>query len=214
MRHIIKKTFLIFLSSIGIAFFILAGRLGYNFFTDNVHTVIPGEIYRTAQLDHAGLKKYTKQLDIKAIINLRGVWKNDHWYQVESQFAKKHYLHYYPIQFSAYELPSKQELRELVQLLETAPKPLMVHCEGGADRAGMAAAISVILFDHQATFSQIQRQVSWRYNVISSRTAGYQMLRNYFAWLKQNHYRHSTQKRFLVWLALPVEMKPYYGWFL
>jgi undecaprenyl-diphosphatase len=212
--RIIKKTSLIFLSVIGITVLIIASHLGYNFFSGNVHTVIPGEIYRTAQLDKSGLQKYTKQLDVKTIVNLRGVWKNDSWYQVESQFAKKNNLHYYPMQFSAYNLPSKQELRDLVELLETAPKPLMFHCEGGADRTGMAGAISIILFDKNPSIAQIKRQASWHYNAISSRTVGYQVMRNYFAWLKANHYRHSTKQRFLAWLDLPVEMKPYHGWFV
>ena len=212
--RIIKKTSLIFLSVIGITVLIIASRLGYNFFTDNVHPVIPSEIYRTAQLDKAGLEKYTQQFGIKTVINLRGVWKNDHWYRVESQFAKKNNLNYYPMQFSAYDLPSKQELRDLVQLLETAPKPLMFHCEGGADRTGMAGAISIILFDKNPSMAQIMRQASWHYNAISSRTVGYQVMRNYFAWLKANHYHSSTKKRFLEWLDLPVEMKPYHGWFV
>src|SRR3990167_8960082 len=114
--RIIKKTSLIFLTVIGLFVLYVASHLGYNFFTGNVHTVIPNEIYRTAQLDKVGLQKYTKQLGVKTIINLRGVWKNDHWYQVESQFAKKQHLNYYPMQFSAYDLPAKQALRELVHV--------------------------------------------------------------------------------------------------
>ncbi len=211
--RIIKKIVLIFLSVIGILFLIFASHLGYNYFSGNVHSVIPGEIYRTAQLDKAGLEKYTKQFGIKTIINLRGVWKNDHWYQVESQFAKKNNINYYPMQFSAYDLPSKQALRNLVKVLETAPKPLMFHCEGGADRTGMAGAISIILFDKNPSITQIERQASWHYNAISGRTVGYQVMRNYFAWLKVNHY-HSSKQRFLEWLDLPVAMKPYHGWFV
>lgn len=209
----IKKVFLAILAVVGLLFLFLLGHLGYNFFTGNVHLVVPGKVYRTAQLDHAGLKKYTKLYGIKTIVNLRGAWKTNHWYQVESRFVKKHRIAYYSPQFSAYILPSKKALLDLVRVIETAPKPMMVHCEGGADRAGMASAISVILFNDHVALKQIERQVSWHYNAISNRSVGHQLLKNYFAWLKQHHYKTSTKKRFVDFLKSPDKMKPYYGWF-
>lgn len=209
------KRFCLFIVGILLAIGVIVGaRLAHNFFSDNVHTVIPSKIYRTAQLDHTELKKYTEKFHLKTIINLRGSWPSNHWYQVENHFAKTHHLDYYPIQFSAYHLPPKKMLRELVHILQTAPKPLAVHCEGGADRAGMASAISVILYTHNPSITQIKRQVSWHYNVISRKTVGYQMLRNYFAWLKQHHHAHSSRKLFLEWVNSSVKMKPYQGWFV
>ncbi|EKD77353.1 MAG: hypothetical protein ACD_42C00365G0001 [uncultured bacterium] len=189
-------------------------HLGYDYVTDNVHTVIPGKIYRSAQLDRNGLTKYTEKFHLKTIINLRGTWSSNHWYQVESHFAKRNHLHYYSPRFEAYALPSKQALRALVQLLQTAPKPIIFHCEGGADRTGMAAAISVILYDKNPSFTLIKKQASWHYNAISRKTVGYQMLRNYFAWLKQHHHARPTKKLFLEWVNSPVKMKPYQGWFV
>jgi undecaprenyl-diphosphatase len=189
-------------------------RLAYNYLTQNVHTVIPNKIYRSAQFDHKELTIYTKKFGLKTIVNLRGSWPTNHWYQVESTFAKQNHLHYYPIQFSAYKLPTKDKLRELVHLLQTAPQPIIFHCEGGADRTGMAAAISVILYDKNPSTHLIKKQASWYYNAISRSTVGYQMLQNYFAWLKENHHLHSTKALFLEWVNSPAKMKPYYGWFL
>jgi hypothetical protein len=100
-----------------------------------------------------------------------------------------------------------------VHVIQTAPKPMIFHCEGGADRTGMASAISVILFDKNPTKAQIERQASWHYNAISRFTVGYQVLRNYFAWLKLHHYQ-SSKTKFLEWLNSPVKMKPYNGWFV
>lgn len=215
MLNSCKKIFCIaLLSVVAILVLTVCGRLGYNYVTDNVHTVIPGKIYRSAQLDHRGLAKYTEKLHLKTIINLRGAWSKDSWYQVESRFAKNHHLNYYPIQFSAYDLPNKKHLYTLIQLLQTAPTPLIFHCEGGADRTGMAAAISIILFEPQATLSQIKHQISWYFNAISPKTTGYQLMRNYFAWLKAHHYRASNKTRFLEWVSLPAKWQPYHGWFV
>src|SRR3990167_565100 len=111
--HFLRKSIIILLILIAIPVVIVGSRLLYNYLSDNVHTVIPGKIYRTAQLDHSGLEKYTNQFHWKTIINLRGAWPSNHWYRVESRFTKQHHLHYYPIQFSAYKLPTKNKIREL-----------------------------------------------------------------------------------------------------
>lgn len=209
----IKKTIGILLILLGVLAISFALFLGYNYFSGNVHTVIPGKVYRSAQFDHKQLTHYTDKFHLKTMINLRGSWPTNHWYQVESRFAKIHHLHYFPMKFSSYTLPTKKQLRELVHVLQIAPKPLIFHCEGGADRTGMAAAISVILFDKDPSMTFIKRQASWRYNAISRFTVGYQVMRNYFAWLKEHHY-HSSKERFLEWVNSPVKMKPYEGWFV
>lgn len=208
----VKRPLIVLSVVIGLPLVFLLAHLGINYFSGNVHTVIPGKIYRTAQLNKKQLTRVNEKLHLKSMINLRGKWPNDHWYQVESQFAKAHHLNYYPIQFSAYRLPTKKRLRELVHLLQTVPKPLSFHCEGGADRTGLAAAISVILFQKNPTLTQIKRQASWHYNAISRETVGYQVLMNYFAWLKKVHYQQS-KSHFLQWLYSPVKMKPYKGRF-
>ncbi|OGT42537.1 MAG: hypothetical protein A3F13_05095 [Gammaproteobacteria bacterium RIFCSPHIGHO2_12_FULL_40_19] len=208
-----KRTIALFFIVLSIPLVLLIIHVAFYYFTDNVHPVIPGEIYRSAQLNNKGLTHYTKAFHLKTIINLRGRWPGERWYQIESHFAKTHHLHYYPIKFSAYQLPTKERLRELVTLLQTAPKPLVFHCEGGADRTGMAAAISVILYDKNVSLDAIKKQASWHYNAVSRNTVGYQILRNYFAWLKQHQYQSSKQ-RFLQWVNSPVPMKPYSGWFV
>lgn len=210
----IKKIIISILILISLAALFFGIHLGLNFLTGNVHTVIPGKIYRSAQLDKNGLTKYTKKFNLKTIIDLRGSWPSNHWFAVESHFAKKNHLNYYPMKFSAYHLPAKKNLQELVSLLQTAPKPLIFHCEGGADRTGMAAAISIILFDKNPSMHLIKKQASWYFNAISRKTVGYQMLRNYFAWLKKNNDTHSSKKLFLEWVNSNAKMKAYYGWFL
>lgn len=207
-----KKLTVSVLFLVGLPILSFGGFLGYNYFSGNVHTLIPGQVYRSGQMDGAALAHYTKKFDLKTIINLRGVWPNDQWYQVESQFAKNHHLNYFAYHFRAQYLPTKKMLRELVHTLQTAPKPLIFHCEGGADRTGMAAAISVILFDKHPTISQIKDQASWRYNAISSKTVGYQVLMNYFSWLKK-HGLKPSKANFLSWLKLDKKMVPYEGHF-
>ena len=211
--HHLKRCFLYALWLVFALFLVFSLHLAYNFFTLNVHAVIPNKIYRSAQLDQVELTYYERKLHFKTIINLRGRWPKKSWYRVENRFAEKHHLQYYSIQFEAYLLPSKARLRELAYVLETAPKPLIFHCEGGSDRTGLAAMMSKILLDDHVSISTLKRQVSWHYNAISKNTVGYQVLRNYLTLLKKNQY-HSSKKHFLQWLMLPEKMKPYSGWFV
>ena len=208
-----KKILWRFFCGILVILLIFGGYLGVNYFNGNVHAVIPGEIYRSGQLNDKQLAHYTSRYHIKTLINLRGHWSKDPWYRVETHFVRAHQLHYYTFRFSSYELPEKSALRELVAVLQTVPKPLMFHCEGGADRTGMAAAISMILFYPNASLTQIKRQVSWRYNAISRQSVGYQVMRNYFSLFKANHLS-SSRDNFMRWLYLPTPLKPYSGWFL
>ena len=186
--------------------------LGINFYSGNEHVVIPGQIYRSGQLNAAELKKYTEKYHIKTIINLRGAFPDSEWYQVEHKFAATHRINYFSLKFLAHTLPSKSELQYLVYLLEISRKPLLFHCEGGADRTGMAAAISLILFKPDASIHDIKIQDSWIYNTISPTTVGYQVVANYFDFLKKNH-QVSSKAVFFAWLNSPEEMQPYYGYF-
>ncbi len=213
LSKIIKKL-LIILSSIFIVILLFfLTHLSINYFSGNVHTVIPNIIYRSAQLKEKQLTHYSEKFHLHSMINLRGAWENNHWYQVETKFIKNHHIHYFPMRFFAYALPSKSELQLLVTLLQTAPKPLIFHCEGGADRTGLAAMISVILFQPAHTITELKHQVSWRYNVISPRSVGYQVLKNYLAWLEQHH-DQSSKERFMEWLYSPEPLRSYHGWFL
>ena len=49
------------------------------------------------------------------------------------------------------------------QLLREAPKPVLVHCEGGADRTGLAAALYLAAAGHPA---QADGQLSVRYGFV------------------------------------------------
>lgn len=45
--------------------------------------------------------------------------------------------------------------------IETAPKPILIHCRGGADRAGLVSALSVI--EEGAPIEKAWRHLSPRY---------------------------------------------------
>lgn len=111
----------------------------------NVHEVDPGSFYRSQQLLPEVLKSYIKRFGIKTLINLRGVGREEAaWYEKEAAMAKKWGVVFHSIPMSAVVLSEKQHLIELLSIYDTAARPILVHCLGGADRTGEASALWVL----------------------------------------------------------------------
>jgi undecaprenyl-diphosphatase len=199
---ILPAIFLLFLAAV-----LLANKI-----TDNIHTVLPHQLYRSAQLEFDALTQLVKRHKIKSIVNLRGVHTEATWYQSEMKLAAAQNLQHYTINLPAHGLATRAELKQLVAVLQAAPQPILVHCRQGADRTGLASAIGIILSgntDPQAA----TRQVSWMYNVLSPDSVGVQVLSNYFAWLAENHQTYGKQS-FLTWLNSAAVLKAYHGNFI
>ena len=63
---------------------LLLGVWGYHtFLGTNLHAVIPGELYRSAQLSPAQLAEVVQRLGIRTVINLRGCCEGFDWYEQE-----------------------------------------------------------------------------------------------------------------------------------
>ena len=215
MRNMqVKKRFYYALGIIFSALFLLAvSYLLTNFLSNNFHTVVPHTVYRSAQLDSDQLQYYIQKYHIKSVLNLEGGSSKYEWYRAELAVSKKMHVAHYDISLGAHQLPTKTQLIAIVNILEQAPKPLLIHCKQGADRSGLVAAMSIILFKNDST-DDVLDQISWQYNVISPTTIGYQVMRNYFSWLKHEHLL-DNRINLLRWINSARPLKyDYFGWFL
>ena len=131
---------------------------------DNIHTVIPNQVYRSAQLTPEKLAKVIEQGQLKTIINLRGSTHHE-WYRHESALAKSKNVEILSLKLPPKGLPTVADLKTLVHMIETAPKPFIIHCRKGADRTGLASAIALILFE-DAPLPQSNGQIAWWYGAI------------------------------------------------
>lgn len=59
-------------------------------------------------------------------------------------------------------LPSRDEFRALAALFATVERPVLLHCKSGADRAGFAAALWLVLAEGRPV-AQARRQLSPRF---------------------------------------------------
>lgn len=167
---------------------------------DNVNVVVPGKVYRSAQLTGPELEALVKQYNIKSVINLRGAAKGEAWYDQEMKATQDLGVKHYDLRLQAHTKPSPELLRALVLTLQAAPRPVLIHCKGGADRTGMASAF-ILLLDEQS-FQQADQQISWRYFAISRDSVGRLVMPYYLCFLDRNNLVSSKQT-FLQWVAEP-----------
>lgn len=128
---------------------------------DNFHIVEAGAFYRSQQLDAAILEKYIKNFGIKTLISLRGDDESEWWHK-EQLVAVKYDAVFFSLGMSAIYLTNKTDLTKLLTIYQEAPRPILVHCIGGADRTGEASALWV-LDQQKKDKSEARKQLSIKY---------------------------------------------------
>lgn len=131
-----------------IAFWIIALSIGipvgsyaiYLQVVKNIHVVEPGLLYRSATLSADRMQRLIDETGVRTIVTLRG-GEGREWFENQREVATRNGVEFVALPLSATEIPSNEDLENLVFLLEQAPRPILVHCKAGADRAGLAAAI-------------------------------------------------------------------------
>jgi protein tyrosine/serine phosphatase len=111
------------------------------YMTDNYHTVIAGELYRSAQLTPVALAEHQAQDGFKSVLNLRGASPQSDWYQDELRVSAELGLQHADFKLSARREVTPEEVRALVGIMRALPKPILIHCLQGADRTGFTVAM-------------------------------------------------------------------------
>jgi protein tyrosine/serine phosphatase len=130
--------------------------------TGNFHVVSPGEVYRSAQINGQELRETLRFYRIRTIINLRGNNKTKPWYDDEVATAESLGVQHEDLALSANRELTTEEESQLVHLLRTAPRPILIHCQSGADRTGLASALYEHLVDGRSASDAIY-QLSFRF---------------------------------------------------
>jgi undecaprenyl-diphosphatase len=124
----------------------------------NFHEVIPGQFYRGAQPSPTELAKIIDRHQIRTVLNVRGCCWPDEWYVAEAKVCQARGVNLEDVSFSAVHLPSRHELRILIDVLDRAERPIFVHCRHGADRTGIASMAAKLLLEKQ-TFASAHQQL-------------------------------------------------------
>ena len=145
---------------------------------------------------------------LRAIVNLRGPNPHVEWYQEERSLAQDLGVDHYDLPMSAGLPPTSGELKALVEILHTCKKPVLLHCESGAERTGLACAI-YLLAEEEVSFEEVGSQMSLRFGVLpwkSGSTRCRRFLDLYRDWLTEQALEHSGE-HFREW-ATTVYRRP------
>ncbi len=110
-------------------------------FESNLYAVAEGQAYRSRQPDVRLIDYVVETLGVRTVVNLRGENAGEPWYDAEAERLAELGVHLANVRMSADHPPSPTTLLTLYETLLTAEHPILMHCQGGADRAGAASAI-------------------------------------------------------------------------
>jgi protein tyrosine phosphatase (PTP) superfamily phosphohydrolase (DUF442 family) len=165
---------------------------------NNFHEVIPGEVYRSAQLSAGTLESVVKKHDIQTVVSLRRPKPDESWFVKEKAAAGELGIAHHDIAMDLTFSPRIDHLLELRDLLATAPRPLLVHCRAGADRTGLAAIMTRLL-DGESSLDQAREEVSWKFHAVRDDSMGIPFYDEYVAWLGGQGTPHNVE-HFNNWL--------------
>lgn len=157
---------------------ILAGAGYYLVFfviNANFREVVANKVYRSAQPSPKHLRKWVERYGIKTVINLRG--SSEKVIEQEQSTADELGLNLVSIHLSGKRLATSAEMAELIDALEKAETPVLLHCESGIDRSGMASALAA-MFIGNIDYNKAKRQAyvtpgPWKRKDFSKRRADY-----------------------------------------
>lgn len=153
-------------AGLGLAALAAGGFLGYCQLSGNFHPVVDHVVYRSAQPSEAALSRYAREHGIRSIINLRGANMGKPWYDAEIAAAQKLGIAHYDYRMSASKELDQAQAADLIALMQRAEKPLLIHCQAGADRSGLAAALYVAAIA-KGDEAAAEGQISFWYGHIS-----------------------------------------------
>lgn len=155
--------FQVFCVLIGTIFLLFLWRTSIFRISKNFYEIDPGKFYRSAQLSPSELEDVIKKYGIKTVISLRGAPDDSYWVPGQVRVLKENHVDFYPLWWTIDFFPQNQEIKKYAQLLETAPRPILVHCRTGADRTGEATALYAIDFMGQSATEAIDNYLNFKY---------------------------------------------------
>jgi hypothetical protein len=169
-------------------------HFGYILVGPNLRTVLPGQVYRCAQLDPESLKRVIRRLGIRTVVNLRGCCAPAPWYLDECRVAGRLGVSEEDLGFSAGRLPAVPTLRQLLEVLDRAEYPILVHCQRGADRTGMVSGLALLLRT-DTSLEEARLQLGLRYGHLAIGRTGHldRLFDLYEEYLAKQGQPHSPQ---------------------
>jgi len=161
LNRILLRLVLVPTLTVGLPFLALVAWYCWLHWSGNYHPVLSQELYRSGQLMGTELKEHIDHDHLKSILNLRGPNPNEAWYQDELAVSLANGVEHLDITLSAGTPVSIEQTQRILEILQQAPKPLLVHCTDGADRTGLL--LGLYLEKRGVNAQTAHEQLSWHY---------------------------------------------------
>jgi protein tyrosine phosphatase (PTP) superfamily phosphohydrolase (DUF442 family) len=126
----------------------------------NFAAVVPGRLYRSNHPTPRRLALAARRHGIRTVVNLRG--KSNNGADALSRAAAHGLgLRLIDVPMKSSRAPSRELVLELIEALRSGDEPILLHCKSGADRAGFAAGVFLLL--NGGTSADALRELSVRY---------------------------------------------------
>jgi protein tyrosine phosphatase (PTP) superfamily phosphohydrolase (DUF442 family) len=135
----------------------------------NFAPVEPGLLYRSNHPTPGNLRAFAHKFGLKSLINLRGQAKNGSD-ALSRDTAQKLGLDFYDMAFESRGAPHRERILRLAEIIKHMRGPALIHCKSGADRAGLAAGLFILI--RGGTTAQALKQLSWRFGHIKHSKTG------------------------------------------
>ena len=135
----------------------------------NFAAVAPGRLYRCNHPTPQRLAAATRRYGIRTLINLRGATNNGSD-ALSRDAAARLGLDFIDMALESRGAPQRERILRLAAIFHDMRAPALMHCKSGADRAGLAAGLFVLLQGGSAR--EALRQLSWRFGHIAPSRTG------------------------------------------
>lgn len=166
----------------------------------NVGVIASGSARRSGQLSARQLDALARDAGIRTVLNLRGSNPDQPWYRVERAVTLGRGATQIDFAMASDHWLSREQARALIRILDTCERPLLIHCEWGAERTGLVASWATLL-DPGGDLRTARAQFSPYYLYLPTREGRIMSghLERYADWLDRAGLAHAPE-RFRAWV--------------
>lgn len=137
-------------------------------FWTNFYKVAPG-VFRSNQPTHKRFERLQAQ-GFRTVLNLRGRSNAAH-YLTEEESCAQLGLELVTVNLFARQAPNKPEIIAMIDAFRSIEKPFVMHCKSGADRAGFASAVYLMVIEGRP-LTEARKMLSLKYLHVSFTKTG------------------------------------------
>lgn len=177
------------------------------FWGENLHAELRGEFYRSDRLSPKRLDELIRKKGLRTVIAFTTGGNNHPWFMDQRQVCQSHGVELYGIALRPDRLAPRPTLVRLMNILERAPRPILVQSKRGLDQSGFTVALAELLggAPPQAAFGQFDAKFG-QFGGVEHSPLGRTLLQ--YQHSLTEHQRAHSAEQFLAWVREEYDATP------